>query len=43
MQMYQSLLSPPVLLGKNRSLDIVLLSMGVSNPGDTKHYFKIYG
>ena len=27
-----------LLLRKNRSLDIVLLSMEISNPGDTKHF-----
>lgn len=36
MQMFEAC----YLLGaaqKNRSLDIVLLSVGISNPGDTKH------
>lgn len=28
---------------KNRSLAIALLSVGIGHPGDTKHYFKIYG
>lgn len=31
-----------LLLGKWGNVNIVQLSVGVTNPGDTKHYSKIY-